>query len=71
MAGPFHDHLGRDAAGEGEADEGASAGMGADFGPFGIDLGLALAVADAGFGDGAVDAAELAEVLEVVVHLLV
>ena len=38
--------------------------MGADFGVFGIDLGLALAVADAGLGDGAVDAAELAEVFD-------
>ena len=27
VAGPFHDYLGRDAAGEGETDEGASAGL--------------------------------------------
>ena len=38
VAGPFHDYLGRDAAGEGETDEGASAGMGADFGVFGINV---------------------------------
>ena len=27
VAGPFHDYLGRNAAGQGEADEGAAAGM--------------------------------------------
>ena len=30
MAGPFHDNLGRDAAGEGEADEGAASCVGAN-----------------------------------------
>lgn len=71
MSGPFHDYLGRDAAGEGEADEGAAAGVGAYEGPFGAGLPDFLSCAVEGPGDGGVEAAELAEVLEVLVHLLV
>ena len=40
VAGPFHDYLGRDAAGEGEADEGASAGCVPDDGAA-LDAGCA------------------------------
>ena len=44
MAGPFHDDIGRDAHGEGVADEGASACAGAKHGIFGFSLLDALAV---------------------------
>ena len=71
MSGPFHDYLGRDAAGEGEADEGAAAGVGAYEGPFGAGLPDFLSCAVECPCDWCVEAAELAEVLEVLVHLLV
>lgn len=71
MAGPFHYDLGRDALGEGEADESAAGGVGADEGPFGVGFFDSLAGAVADDGDGVGEAAEFAEVFEVVVHLLI
>ena len=71
MAGEFHDNVRRDADGEGEADEGLSAGVGADLRPFGIDIVVTGAVAVEGDVDGGVELADLAEVFEAAVHLLV
>ena len=71
MAGPFHHDLGRDAGGQCEADEAAAAGVRADLCPLGEHLGFAAAIAVAGFGDRLVEAAQLAEILQVLVHLLV
>ena len=71
VAGPFHYDLGRDALGEGEADEGAAGGVGADEGPLGVGFFDSLAGAVADDGDGVGESAELAEVFEVVVHLLI
>ena len=42
VAGPFHDYLGRDAAGDGEADEGAPAGCVPDDGPLSMRVVLEL-----------------------------
>ena len=70
VAGPFHDHLRRDAAGNGEADEGTTAGMGTYKLAFRASLFLALACAEVDAGDGVVDFAELTEFLQVEVHLL-
>ena len=71
MAGEFHDDLGRDADGEHEADKGLAAAVGADEGVLGVGLVVAVAVAETGDVDRGGEAAELAEVLEVLVHLLV
>ena len=71
MAGPFHYDLGRDALGEGEADEGAAGGVGTDEGPLGVGFFDSLTGAVADDGDGVGEAAELAKVFEIVVHLLV
>ena len=71
MAGEFHDNVRRDAVTEGEADEGFSACVGADLGPFGIDVVVAGAVAVEGDVDGGVEFADFAEVFEAAVHLLV
>ena len=71
VAGPFHDHLRRDAAGEGQADEGAAAGMGAQHLILGEGLLDPLASTETYPGDGIIEAAELAQVLQVVIHLLV
>lgn len=38
MAGEFHHNIRSDAIGEGEADEGFTTGVGANLGPFGIDV---------------------------------
>ena len=54
MAGPLHDNIGRDAHGEGVADEGAAAGMGADNGVFGLGFLDALAVLVVDLSDGGV-----------------
>ena len=71
MTGPFHHDLRRDALREGKADEGAPGGVGADERPLGVGLLHSLSGAVADDGDGVCEAAEFAEVLEVVVHLLV
>lgn len=71
MAGPFHHDLRRDAAGEGEADERPAAGVGADERPFRAGLFYFLSGTEEYFRDGGVEATELAEVFEVIVHLLV
>lgn len=71
MPRPFHDDVGWDAHGEGVADEGAAAGMGAEDGIFGLRLFNALAVLVVDLGDGGVDAGQFGQFLQVIVHLLV
>ena len=71
VAGPPHNHDGRDADGQGVANEGFPGGMGAHEFPFGEDFFDAVAIHVLAFPDGLVDAAKLAEVLEGGVHLLV
>ena len=71
MARELHHDIRRDAVGESEADEGLAAGVGADEFVFGIDFVIAGAVAVACDGVGRVEAADLAEVFEGTVHLLV
>lgn len=71
VTGPFHDDLGRDAGGEGEADEGTAAGMGTDVFVFGLGLFNPLCGSVVGLCDRLVDLAQLAQGLEVLVHLLV
>lgn len=44
VAGPLHDDIGGDAHGEGDADEGAAAGVGAQDGVLGLCLFDAFAV---------------------------
>ncbi len=71
MAGPFHHDVRGDAEGEGIDDEGATAGMGTDEFPLGLDLvgaDVALVGCDA---DLFVDTGELAQLLDVAVHRLV
>lgn len=71
MAGPFHHDLRRDTAGEGEADEGTAAGVGA------YHLILREGFLDTLTGtvadplDGLVESGKLAEVFQVAVHQLV
>ena len=71
VAGPFHHDLRRDAAGQGEADECPAPGVGADERPFGVGLLYFLSGAEEHLRDWGVEAAELAKVFEIVVHLLV
>lgn len=71
MACPFHYHLRRDAAGEGEADEGPAASVGADERPFGVGFLDFLAGAEEDLCYRGVESAEFAEVFQVVVHILV
>ena len=71
MAGEFHHNLGGDADGEHEADEGLAAAVGADFGVFRDGDVVSAAFAEAGDVDGLVEAAEFADLFEVLVHLLV
>ena len=71
VAGPFHDNLRWDAAGEGEADEGAAAGMGAYHLILGEGLFDTVAATVADPGDGLVESGQLAKVLQVAVHELV
>ena len=71
MAGEFHHYIRRDAVGEGEADEGLSAGVGADLSPLGIDIIMSDTVSVEGDVDGGVEFADFAEVFEAAVHLLV
>ena len=56
MAGPLHDDIGRNAHGEGVADEGATAGVGSNDGVFGLGLLNTLAVLVVDLGDGGVEA---------------
>lgn len=71
MAGPFHHHLRRDAAGKGETNEGAAAGVGANHLVFRKSLFDTLASTVAGPGEGLIEAGKLAEVFQVPVHQLV
>ena len=71
MAGEFHHNIRSDAIGEGEADEGFTTGVGANLGPFGIDVIVADTVPVEGNMDWRVEFANLAEVLQAAVHLLV
>lgn len=54
MAGPFHDDIGRDAHGEGVADEGTAAGVGANDGIFGLGFLDSFAVLVVDLSDGGV-----------------
>lgn len=71
MACPFHYHLRRDAAGDGKADEGASAGVSSQHGVLGVSLFDTFAAAEANSFDGLPESAELSQILQVFVHLLV
>ena len=71
MAGPFHHDLGRDAGGKGKADEGASAGMGADEFVFGFCTLLSFSSPISHAGNRRIELAELAKGLQIIVHLLV
>ena len=71
MAGEFHHDIRRNAVGEGEADEGLSAGVGANLSPLWVNVIVADAVAVEGDVDGGVEFAYLAKVFEAAVHLLV
>ncbi len=71
MAGPFHHYLRRDAAGKGETNEGAAAGMGANHLIFRESLFDTLASTVASPGDGLIEAGKLAKDLQVPVHQLV
>ena len=71
VACEFHHHLRGHSNGEHEADEGLSATVGADLGVFGPGDVVALAFAEAGDMDGLVEAAELADLLDVQVEFLV
>jgi len=71
VASPFHHDLRRDAGGQGKADEGAASGMSADEFVFGLCALLSLSSPICYAGDGRIEFAEFAEILQVVVHLLV
>ena len=74
MAGEFHHNLGGDADGEHETDESLAAAVGADFGVFGDGDIVSAAFAEAGDVDWFIETAELADLadlFEVLVHLLV
>ena len=71
VTGELHHNVRGDAVGEGKADEGLAAGVGANEFVLGIDFIVAVAVAVASDGVGLVEAANLAEVLQAAVHLLV
>ncbi len=71
MACELHDNVRRDSVGEGEADEGLATGVSADKFVLGIDFIVSGAVAVAGDGVRCGEAANLAQVLESAVHLLV
>ena len=71
MAGEFHHNLGRDADGEHETDEGLAAAVGTDFGVFGDGDIVSATFAEVGDVDGLVEAAEFADFLQILVHLLV
>ena len=71
VAGPFHYDLWGNAAGEGEADEGAAAGVGADQLPFGVGLADSLSAAEIDTGYGFVEPAQFTQFLQVAVHPLV
>ena len=63
MPGPFHYNLRRDAAGEGKADEGASAGVSPQHGILGVSLFDTFAAAEAHPLDELFESAEFAQVL--------
>ena len=71
VAGPFHHDIGRDAQGQGVDDECASAGVGADELPLGLDLVGADVALVGGDADLFIDAGEAAKLLDVAVHRLV
>ena len=71
MAGPFHHDVRSDAEGKGVDNKGATAGMGADQLPLGLDLvgaDVALVGSDANL---LIDSGEFAQFLDVAVHRLV
>ena len=71
VAGPFHHHLRWDTAGERKADESASAGVSAQHFIFGIGFLDTFATAEAYSFDGILKSAQLSQVFQVFVHLLV
>ena len=71
VAGPFHHDVRRDAEGQGVYNESATAGVGADEFPLGLDLVGADVAFVGGDADFLIDAGELAQLLDVAVHRLV
>ena len=71
VAGPFHHHLGRDAAGKGETDEGTPGGMGTNQIALGGSLFHTFPTLVVNLGDGRIETYQLAEVLQIAVHQLV
>lgn len=73
MAGEFHHNLrgGGDANGEHEANESLAATVGCNLGVFGNSDVVAAALTEASNVDGVVKSAELADLLQILVHLLV
>ena len=71
MAGPFHHDLRRNTAGEGKADEGTTAGVGAYHLILREGLLYTFPTTVAGTGDGLIEPSQFAEVLQVAVHQLV
>ena len=71
VAGELHHNVRSDAIGQGEADEGLAAGVGANEFVLGIDIIVAGAVLVASDGIGRVEAAYLAQILQAAVHVLV
>ena len=70
VAGPLHHHLGRNAAGEGEADEGAASCVGANQVALGGSLLHTFTAFVVSLGNGRIEAGQFAEVLELAVHQL-
>ena len=71
MAGPFHHDVRGDSKREGVNDEGASADVGADEFPHGLDIVGTDVAFIGGDADPLIDTGELAQFLEVTVHRLV
>ena len=71
MAGPFHDDIVGDSHIEGVADEGAGACMGAKDCVFGFGLLYALTILVVDLGDWGIEAGQLGQFLQILVHLLV
>ena len=71
VAGPLHQHLRRDAAGEGETDEGTPGGMGTYQVALGGSLFHTFPTLVVNLGDGRIEAYQLTEVLQIAVHQLI
>ena len=71
MAGPFHHDLRRDSAGESKADEGMAAGVSADEFVFRLGDFFTLSGTIGHTGDGDIELTKLAEILQIIIHLLI